>query len=70
VRAIWPGESEARQLVLKPDAPATMRVRLPASQKPRTLRLEASNDFPLVGSDPRRRSGRLLQMDLQPQTRL
>jgi hypothetical protein len=67
---VWPGENQARQLVLTPEAPATIRVRLQASSQSRTLRLEASNDFMLVAPDPRRRSGRLLQMDIQPQTRL
>ena len=69
LQAFWPNDNRPRQLVLTPGGNATMRVRLPASKQPRTLRLEASNDFSLVAPDPRRRSGRLLQMDIQPTTR-
>ena len=70
LRAFWPGENQARELTLTPDGPATMRVRLPASNQPRMLRLEASNDFSLVAPDLRRRSGRLLQVQIHPLTRL
>jgi hypothetical protein len=70
LRAFWPGESQARELTLTPEGAATMRVRVPAASQPRTLRLEASNDFMLVAPDPRRRSGRLLQVQIHPLTRL
>ncbi|WP_414663837.1 hypothetical protein [Horticoccus sp. 23ND18S-11] len=66
VTAHWPGQSAPVALKLVPGSPATMRVRLPASAKPRTLRFEAANDFPLAAPDTRRRSGRLVQLELQP----
>lgn len=64
----WPGESTPRQVKLTPDAQGSIRVRLPASTQPRTLRLEASNDFPLAGRDARRGSGRLIRLEIQPKT--
>ena len=45
---------------------ATIRVRVPASATAQTLRLEAPADFPLPAPDTRRRTGRLLQLDLVP----
>jgi len=66
VTAHWPGQSAPVALKLVPGSPALMRVSLPAAAKPRTLRFEAANDFPLAAPDTRRRSGRLVQMELQP----
>ncbi len=45
---------------------ATLRVRLPASPTPQTLRLASPSDFALPAPDTRRRTGRLLQVDLAP----
>ncbi len=61
-----PGAAKPAKLTLTPGAPVTLRIRLSASATPRVLRLEASNDFPLAAPDTRRRSGRLVQMELQP----
>jgi hypothetical protein len=69
VRARWPGLAAPSTITLKPGAPATMRVRLPASPIPRTLEFETTSDFPLAAPDPRRRAGRLIQMELQPVSR-
>lgn len=45
---------------------ANLRVRIPASATPRTVRLSAPADFPLPAPDTRRRTGRLLQVELAP----
>jgi hypothetical protein len=45
---------------------ANLRVRIPASVTPRTVRLSAPADFPLPAPDTRRRTGRLLQVELAP----
>ena len=45
---------------------ATVIVRIPASVTPQMLRFEAPADFPLPAPDTRRRSARLLQVDLAP----
>ncbi len=66
VRTLWPGPAKSRQIVLTPGAPGLLRVRLPPSAQPRVLRLETPDDFPLAAPDPRRRAGRLVQMELQP----
>lgn len=62
----WPAPTKAPAVTLRPGAPITLRVRLTASAVPRTLRLSADNDFPLAAPDTRRRSARLIQMELQP----
>ena len=62
----WPDGVPPSRLTLKPEGISTLRVRLPSSAAPRTLRLEAATDFPLPSPDTRRRSGRLVQMELQP----
>jgi hypothetical protein len=41
-------------------------IRIPASVTPQMLRFEAPADFPLPAPDTRRRSARLLQVDLAP----
>jgi hypothetical protein len=64
--AHWPDGVPASRLTLKPDGNSTLRVRLPRSAASRTLRLEAADDFSLVSPDPRRRSGRLVQLEIQP----
>ena len=69
VRAHWPAGMKPTQLALKPGAPALMRVTLPPSAQPRTLRLETPADFPLAAPDTRRRAGRLVQLELQPTQR-
>ena len=69
VRANWPAGVKPTQLTLTPGGPVTMRVTLSPSDRQRTLRLEAPADFPLAAPDPRRRAGRLVQMELQPTQR-
>ena len=69
VFARWPGSAETIAAKLTPGAPHTMRLRLSPSSKPRTLRLEATSDFPLAAPDTRRRAGRLIQVELQPLSR-
>ncbi|MBL9213273.1 MAG: hypothetical protein JNL92_22615 [Opitutaceae bacterium] len=69
VRATWPGAPAPATLTLTPGGPATLRLRLTRSATPRQLRLEATSDFPLAAPDTRRRSGRLVQIELQPVTR-
>jgi hypothetical protein len=69
VQARWPGHAAPATINLTAGGPATMRVRLTASAKPRTLHLEATDDFPLAAPDTRRRAGRLIQMELQPTPR-
>ncbi|MBL9200558.1 MAG: hypothetical protein JNL39_08630 [Opitutaceae bacterium] len=64
--AHWPGATPASRVTLKPEGLSTLRVRLPASAASRTLRIEAADDFQLVAPDTRRRSGRLVQMEVQP----
>ena len=59
VLARRPGDEKPVALKLTPGAPVTMRLRQPASAVPRTLRLEATSDFPLAAPDTRRRAGRL-----------
>ena len=66
VRARWPGHAGVRKISLTPGAPVTVRARLSPASKSRTLRLEATSDFPLAAPDTRRRAGRLVQMELQP----
>ncbi len=66
VTTFCPGETTPRQVKLTPDVQGSIRVRLPASKQPRTLRLEASNDFSLDGRDTRRGSGRLIRLEIQP----
>ena len=76
----WSGASSATlrsQLLGSPSASATthtlasgtystLRLRIPASATPLTLRLDAPADFLLPAPDTRRRSARLLQVDLAP----
>lgn len=62
----WPAPAQAAPVTLTAGAPVTLRVRLDGATSPRILRLSANNDFPLAAPDPRRRSGRLVQMELQP----
>ena len=69
VRATWPGAPAPATLTLTPGGPGTLRLRLARSATPRLLRLEATGDFPLAAPDTRRRSGRLVQIELQPVTR-
>lgn len=66
--AHWPGSTQPARLTLRPGA-QPLRITLPKSAVPRTLRLETSADFPLEAPDPRRRAGRLVQMELQPLAR-
>ena len=51
---------------LAPGQYLTLRLRVPPSTVPVTLRLETDGDFPLPAPDPRRRACRLLQVDLTP----
>jgi hypothetical protein len=69
VRASWPGAAQPASHTLTPGGPATLRLRLTPSATARILRLEAGNDFALAAPDTRRRSGRLVQAELQPVTR-
>jgi hypothetical protein len=66
--AVWPAGVSPSRVTLKPEGLSTLRVRLPRSDTARPLRLEAADDFQLVAPDTRRRSGRLVQMELQPVT--
>lgn len=68
LRVHWPGLAPA-DLTLTPGEPVTLRARLAPSAVSRALRLVADGDFPLVSPDPRRRSGRLVQVELQPVAR-
>jgi hypothetical protein len=49
---------------LRPGEYTTAVVHVPASTKPSTLRLIAENDFPLPAPDTRRRTARLLRVEL------
>ena len=49
---------------LAPGAYTTVRLRVPASATPRTLRLKAASEFPLPSPDLRRRACRLLEVAL------
>jgi hypothetical protein len=69
LRASVSGIKKPELMVLKPGSPVTMRLHLSASNTPRTLRLETPADFPLAAPDPRRRAGRLVQLELQPTPR-
>ncbi|MBL9189290.1 MAG: hypothetical protein JNK23_17540 [Opitutaceae bacterium] len=66
LNAHWPDGVPASRVTLKPEGASMLRVRLPRSDVARTLRLEAAADFPLVAPDTRRRSGRLVQLEVQP----
>ena len=60
--------AQPARATLTPGAPVHLRLRLAGATGPRTLRLDADSDFPLTAPDPRRRSGRLVQAELQPVT--
>ncbi len=66
VTASSPALAQPARATLTPGAPVQLRLRLAAASGPRTLRLDADSDFPLTAPDPRRRSGRLVQVELQP----
>ena len=66
LRTHWPGRAEPVETTLIPGGPVLTRVRLAPSATPRTLELETAGDFPLAAPDPRRRAGRLVQLELQP----
>lgn len=66
LRAQLSDSAAAVTTALKPGAYSTFRIPLPAAAKSRTLRLEASEDFPLPAPDTRRRAGRLLQLEFAP----
>jgi hypothetical protein len=49
-----------------PPGYATVHVTVPAGSGPRTVHIEAEQDFPLTAPDTRRRIGRLLELTLGP----
>ncbi|MSU22442.1 MAG: hypothetical protein EXS32_01310 [Opitutus sp.] len=60
------GDAARLDQALVPGQYVTVRLRVPASTTPLTLRLKTDSDFPLPAPDTRRRAGRLLQVRFTP----
>jgi hypothetical protein len=66
LRVRWPDGVAPHAFTLTPTVSLPVRARLGRSAVPRVLQLSAAGDFAMPPPDSRRRSGRIVRMELQP----